>query len=739
MRVAVTHPKSLMDQLAGHVKHGDHLCVVCENQQERLNAAAQYMADGLQQNEFVMYAADSETTHTLKLLLAARGIDVEHEIARGALNLPTAYDAYLRDGEFNPDLMYEAFEKAIEDALAAGYAGCRFAGEPVWAIDKEELRPGLMEFETRLNELFRNKKAAGLCVYDKKSWPAAVVRDVLLTHPIAIVDDALCERNVFYERTELIDQKGSAETQVAWMLSQLREMQAQDSRLEIALQAGQLGSWELDLRNDTSVRSLRHDEIFGYDRILPNWGYELFLQHVLEEDRPQVERAFREALKNGTTWHLQCRIRRHNDGAIRWIEAHGRPFSRGAGTPPDRLMGIVSDITERKEMEQTLREADRRKDEFLATLAHELRNPLAPIMNALQLLQLKNTADPQLKRIQDVIDRQVRHLVHLVDDLLDVSRISTGRIVLQQEQVELQSVLANAIEASQPLLDAAQHAFSTSIPETPLYVEGDATRLAQVFLNLLNNAAKYTPQGGDVSLTASCEEDQAVIRIRDNGVGISPALIESMFNMFVQGHRSGERVQGGLGIGLPLARQLLQLHGGTVEAKSEGPGKGSEFIVRLPLQKRSTVPKGKSGDQSLTEPAQARILVVDDNTDAASILAENFQLLGYRTMTCHNATSALEAVIQFDPDIAILDIGLPDMDGYALARNIQVMKPHATLIALTGWGQEKDKQKAREAGFHLHRTKPVNPVELLATIVAMQRGRVRSSQDDGLSPKSMTA
>ncbi|MFN7135091.1 MAG: MEDS domain-containing protein, partial [Myxococcales bacterium] len=240
--------QTLMEQLATHVKHGDHLCVICEDPAERLEAAAQYIADGLQQNDFVMYAADAETTSTLRRMLEACGIDVETALRRGALNLPTAYDAYLRDGEFRPDEMYAAFEQAIDAALAAGYGGCRFAGEPIWAIDKETLRPGLIEFESRLNELFRTRKAAGLCVYDQRAWPAAVVRDVLRTHPVAVVGDLVCKRNLYYERPELILQENSAEAQVTWMLSQLRELRTQEARLQVALEAGKLGSWELDLR-----------------------------------------------------------------------------------------------------------------------------------------------------------------------------------------------------------------------------------------------------------------------------------------------------------------------------------------------------------------------------------------------------------------------------------------------------------------------------------------------------------
>ena len=719
----MSQPQSLMDQLAAHVKHGDHICVVCEDPEERLNAAAQYIADGLRRNEFVMYAADAETTLTLRAMLARSGIDVEHEVRRGALNLPTAYDAYLQDGQFDPEAMYSAFEQAITTALSAGFSGCRFAGEPIWAIDREELRPGLIEFESRLNKLFLNKKAAGLCVYDKKAWPAAVVRDVLRTHPVAVVDDLVCKRNIYYERPDLINHDAAAEQQVGWMLSQLRELRMHEARLQVALEAGRLGSWDLDLRTDTSERSLRHDQIFGYDRPIAQWGYALFMEHVLPEDRDHVKAAFDVAIANGTTCRFECRIRRHGDGAVRWIEAHGRPDPPGsAGARVQRLLGIVADITERKEMEQALRDNDRRKDEFLATLAHELRNPLAPIFNVLHLMQLKYAGDAHLQRMHGVIDRQVRHLSRLVDDLLDVSRITTGRIVLQRQRVDLRTILANAVEAAQPLIDASQHAFSMSVPSEPAYLEGDPTRLAQVFLNLLANSAKYTPKHGTIELIAEVQAGQVVVRVRDNGVGLAPEMIPEMFKMFVQGHRVGDRAQGGLGIGLSLSKQLLDLHGGTIEARSDGLGYGSEFIVCLPLVPARAGEADPAAPQAHRPAGCRRVLVVDDNVDAADTLAASLEFIGHEVRACYDGMSALETVDQWRPDVAILDIGMPGMDGYEVARRLRVLVPGTTLIALTGWGQENDLRQARDAGFNLHRTKPVNLAELLAMIAAPAKG-----------------
>ncbi|HVL75951.1 MAG TPA: MEDS domain-containing protein [Noviherbaspirillum sp.] len=725
--MAVARSRKLMDQLAAHVKQGDHVCVVCEDPQQRLGAAAQYIADGLRQNEFVMYAADAATTATLRTMLSEQGIDVEAEIARGALNLPTAYDAYLSDGEFKPDLMYETFERAIDSALAANFSGCRFAGEPVWAIDRAELRPGLIEFEARLNALFSSRKAAGLCVYDKSAWPAEVVRDIMRIHPVAVVDDAVCKRNVFYERPELVDDSADPESQVAWMLTQLREMRTEEARLEVALEAGQLGSWELDLRNDTSVRSLRHDQIFGYDHLLPEWGYARFIEHVLPEDRERVSTAFQSAIKHGRTWHFECRIRRHNDGAVRWIEAYGRPDPEGScGERVQRLLGIVVDITERKQMEEALRETDRRKDQFLATLAHELRNPLAPILNGLQLMQSKARFDPELQQLHGMLDRQVRHLARLVDDLLDVSRITTGRIELKRERIELKSVLAGAIEGNQHLIDSLGHAFVVTLPETPIPLDGDGTRLTQVFLNILNNAAKYTPPGGRIELRAERVDGDVIVRVRDNGMGMQAERIPAMFQMFVQGRPSGEQAQGGLGIGLPLARQLLELHGGSIDAQSDGPGCGSEFTVRLPAlpAEAPATPQEAKADAITPASAARRILVVDDNVDAADSLAAFLEYLGHQVHTRYDGQSALDELETTGADVVILDIGLPDLDGYTVARRMRALQPDLILVALTGWGQEQDRRRAEEAGFDLHRTKPVSPAALAADIT--QIGAVAS-------------
>ncbi len=356
------------------------------------------------------------------------------------------------------------------------------------------------------------------------------------------------------------------------------------------------------------------------------------------------------------------------------------------------------------------READRRKDEFLALLGHELRNPLAPILTALQLMQLRGTGD---EREHKMIERQVRHLNRLIDDLLDVSRITRGKVQLKKEPLELSAVLAKAIEMASPLFEQRSHALSIDVPREGLVVDGDPVRLAQVFANLLVNAAKYTEPGGKIALTARREKNRLSVSVKDNGIGIAPEVLPKVFDLFVQAERALDRSQGGLGIGLALARNLVDLHGGTIAAHSEGPGKGSEFVARLPLSPTRATPADASAAGT---PAPARdrsglrILLVDDNLDAVDVLAEALRTFGHEVVVAHDGPEALTLARDFRPNTALLDIGLPVMDGYELAaalRKAQGSEP-LRLIALTGYGQDADKARSHGAGFDVHLVKPID-------------------------------
>ncbi|HUJ01292.1 MAG TPA: ATP-binding protein [Usitatibacter sp.] len=369
---------------------------------------------------------------------------------------------------------------------------------------------------------------------------------------------------------------------------------------------------------------------------------------------------------------------------------------------------------ENAELVQALKDADRRKDEFLAVLAHELRNPLAPVRNAIEILRATPAATAQQQWTQDVIDRQVRQLSRLVDDLLDVSRITSGKIELRKERVELGAAVRIALESSRPLIERGGHELSVTLPAEPIRLDADLARLAQVLSNLLNNAAKYTRPGGHIWLTAERSGSHAVVRVRDNGIGIRPAMLTRIFDMFTQVAGSGPHSQGGLGIGLTLVRRLVELHGGSVEARSEGIGKGSEFTVTLPLAGSETANGEEAADSHPgDDPHPRRILVVDDNRDAADSLCMLLKSRGHEVRVAYDGLEAVGSAVAFHPDVVLLDIGLPKLSGYEAARRIrEAGGAQALLIAVTGWGQEEDRRRARDAGFDHHLTKPVDPAAI---------------------------
>ena len=393
---------------------------------------------------------------------------------------------------------------------------------------------------------------------------------------------------------------------------------------------------------------------------------------------------------------------------------------------------VTRDMTERKRFE-ALEAAGKQMNEFLAMLAHELRNPLAPIRSAVNVMRIKVLDDPDLQWCRNVIDRQVAHLAQLVDNLLDVNRVINGKITLQREPVELAIVIARAAESSRPLLiDARQQTLEISLPPEPVWVEGDPTRLSQVVLNLLDNAARYTPEGGHIWLTAGKEDGKAVVQVSDTGSGISPDLLANIFELFTQGARTLDRSEGGLGIGLTLVQRIINLHGGCIAAFSEGTGRGSEFTFQLPLlpnpPARTAVPEQplplpSDADSKVNHPlppSSRRVLVVDDNHDAVESLALLLELWGHDVRSAYDGPTALAIAAEYSPDTVLLDIGLPGMNGYELARCLRDLAgPRSLLlVAITGYGQDEDRQRAQEAGIDYHLVKPVEAAELLKLLTA---------------------
>ena len=414
-------------------------------------------------------------------------------------------------------------------------------------------------------------------------------------------------------------------------------------------------------------------------------------------------------------------VGRHKDGSSFPMELAVSEFHVGERR---YFTGIVRDITERKRLERELRkriealdEADRQKDEFLAMLAHELRNPLAPMRNALHLLKMPDAEPPVAQHARAIMDRQLSHLVRLVDDLLDVSRIVRGKVELRRELTDLRTIVQRAVETAQPALDAHGHRLQAQLPDEPVWVHADVVRLAQAIANLLTNAAKYTGPAGNVSLLAGVQDNHAVVTVRDTGVGIPPDILPRVFDLFVQGDRSLERSEGGLGIGLTLVERLVELHEGRVSAYSAGPGQGSEFTVRLPLApgpgRHEAVRRRETAERDPGEQPR-RVLVVDDNVDACESIALILGLGGYDAKCVHDGPSVLQTALDWRPHAIVLDIGLPGMSGYEVARQLRARAEFqgVLLLAMTGYGQQADRNRAQDAGFDRHLTKPVDPQQL---------------------------
>jgi signal transduction histidine kinase/CheY-like chemotaxis protein len=403
-------------------------------------------------------------------------------------------------------------------------------------------------------------------------------------------------------------------------------------------------------------------------------------------------------------YRIRCK-----DGSWKWVSNRGLAQRDPQGRVV-RMAGSENDITERRRAEEELRESARQKDEFLAILAHELRNPLAPISNAVELLKLSDPAEPTVVEARDMIDRQVTHMVRLIDDLLDMSRITRGKMRLRRERVEIGGLLEQVAGTARPQLQRHGHELIVTLPPKPVYLDADPVRLAQVFSNLLHNACKYTPQGGHIHLSAEGEGENLVVGVSDNGIGIRAEDLPRLFELFAQVDAGSTTCSGGLGIGLALSRQLVEMHGGSIEARSEGPGKGSEFRVSLPLLEHSAADTRPSAGEAQTQPGTAqRILVVDDDPDIRRSLAMLLRHSGHEVESASDGAEAVELAGRSKPDVVLLDVGLPGLDGYAVCRRIreQPWGKRMHIIALTGWGQDEDRRKTREAGFDDHLVKPV--------------------------------
>lgn len=504
-----------------------------------------------------------------------------------------------------------------------------------------------------------------------------------------------------------------------------------EERYRLSLEAsGIIGTWAVDPKTNITVMDATFAELFGFDPAVANDGVQitLFTERIHDEDRPKVLAAVARAIENSDRYDIEYRIV-HPTGKVVWVTAKGKMFT-DEKTGNKRFAGVAVDITERKHKEEDLRrlaarlsEADHRKTEFLATLAHELRNPLAPIRNGLEVLRLAGDNPETAAKVRDMMQRQLSHMVHLVDDLLDVARINSGKVELRKEKVALREIVTNAVESSLATMEAAHHTLDLRMADESLVVDADSVRLVQVLGNLLTNAAKYTLEHGRIELSVRHEGQHAVIAVTDNGIGIPPQALPILFDMFVQVPTGVARSQGGLGIGLSLVRRLVEMHGGTVTAASPGEGQGSTFTVRLPVvqQQQVDVPPGQDQVVPVGKTGSVlKVVVADDNVDAAESLAMLLELGGHQATIAHNGHAALRLVVEGQPDVVFLDIGMPGLTGYEVAQIIRLTSgmDQTVLVALTGWGADHDQDQARKAGFNHHLTKPVDIAAIGALLAA---------------------
>lgn len=501
-----------------------------------------------------------------------------------------------------------------------------------------------------------------------------------------------------------------------------RRLHDSEARLEVAIRAGALGIYDYDLVEKKTTWDARVRELWGVGPHEPI-SFETFISRVHPEDRAATLTLLEESLgaQSNGTHSAEYRVVNPQDGSIRWISSTGTVFfDQGSAI---RLVGIVQDITDRKQAElalaksaEELRRADERKDAFLATLSHELRNPLAPIRTAAEILASPSLTAAQLGWARQVIQRQTAHMASLLDDLLDVARVTRGKLVLKKQKVGLKSIVDSAVEAARPLVDEKGHRLLVSLPAPDVQLTADPLRLSQVLSNLLGNAAKYTEPGGQIELSAQLEGSTLHLSVKDNGIGIPPEALSQIFNMFWQVERPDGRGQGGLGIGLAFVKSLVELHGGTIEASSGGRGCGSELVVHLPADAPAAEAEAPApaGFPKAATGGGHRVLLADDNEDAADSLAMLLTLAGHEVRVAHGGRAALETAKEFQPDVALIDLGMPETDGYAVATALREAPWAASLhlVALTGRGLEEDRQRTHAAGFDHHLVKPVNPQAL---------------------------
>ena len=695
----------------------DHLVQFYENYAFLVESVSSFVGAALAAGNSGVVIATEEHRQAIDRILAARGIDLPEAIASGryaALDAAETLAIFTVDG--SPDA--RRFTEIIGDVFdraAQGGRQVRAFGEMVALLWMDGDRDAAIHLEELWCALAKERRFALLCGYPlsgfERTADAESFRGVCGCHTrvfpaesyaaLADADERLREISHLQQKAESLAAEIAHRHEVERALAQ-RERELADFFDNATEGMHKVGP-------DGTVLWANKAEY-----VLLGFSAEDYIDHSITEfhvDAEVIAEMLTKLQHGKILENVPARLR-CKDGSIKHVLINSSARFDDGKFAYTRC--FTRDITERWQAEQAMRDADRRKDEFLAILAHELRNPLAPMNNALELLRVGGGKPEAAENARNILARQMRQMTRLVDDLLDISRITRNRIELRKERVDIESVVKSAIETSRPAIDGAGHKLTVTLPLRPIFVHADATRLAQVFANLLNNSAKYTAPGGQIWVEAEQRQHEAVVIVRDNGVGIAHDDLPYVFDMFQQVDRSLERSQGGLGVGLTLVRRLIELHDGNVEARSDGTGKGSEFQVRLPLAAPQMPVVDATGIAAPPAAAKRRVLVVDDNQDSGDTLSMLLRLKGHDVRIARNGVEAIAEVKDFSPQIVLMDVGMPRMNGYEATRQIRQLPngDDIVVVAVTGWGQADDKQRAAEAGCTAHLTKPVDFVAL---------------------------
>jgi PAS domain S-box-containing protein len=626
----------------------------------------------------------------------------------------------LLDTQMGSTFMYHPESQAMEHVADRGLS-------PLFAAQFKTVRVGdssacAMAFERREPVVIPDTWAEPACAPMASLLRALEIRGVVAAPLLNHDGEVMALVSVYFPKPHLasaaelriFDLLISQATHLLERFQSVEALRRSQQQFAALFEQAACGIARVDLDGRLTMVNDRYCQILGRPR------EELLGERILDfthpDDVPRNAELMDGAIQDARSYAMEKRYVRPNGTAV-WTtvdvsticDAHGKPVE---------VMGICQDISARKATEDALREADHRKDEFLATLAHELRNPLAPICNGLELLTGEGKDPEFFDDIHATLTRQAQHMVRLVDDLLDVSRITRGKIDLRKSRVDVASIIHNASETAEPIINESGHRLALSLPDKPLIIDADASRLSQVVCNLLNNAAKYMQPGGEIALTADTADGDVLIRVRDSGIGIEPELLDKIFGLFTQVDRSMERSQSGLGVGLTIVKRLVEMHGGSVFARSDGLGRGSEFTVRLPLAADQTL-DDREADRAQHEPSRPkRVLVVDDNASVRKALVLLLESLGHEAHAAADGVEALAAAEALRPDVVLLDLAMPRLNGFDAARGIrkQPWGRKMVLVALTGWGLEEHRRTTREAGFDHHFVKPVDGRALQALL-----------------------